>query len=345
MAHDRTGPKDHYNVLGVSSTASDAELRRAYKVLALRYHPDKNPGNVEEATKQFKLVAEAYSVLKDPQARAAYDHDRSARDSEASEAAYSFEKAADLFHDVFGFELVGTLSQAARGIARAPGTVLAAAAKRVPEIPGVRSAVAAGCESMVTQVELDLDAQIQHLATLDVRVDEALCRFLAHDEACKRAELKRRNELNSSSQRLRTEAIRLCCCVVACGIAVYLAVFAFLPALAAPTVLFLHRTLKFGVRKVQLGELQATVAASEREAKADLQESLRVARESLDKQRIRAAGVREELARLRSQKADVEQSGPSFGDAVMVSSHLVGQVVSGAMRAVLRKGTTTVLCD
>jgi molecular chaperone DnaJ len=66
------GKRDYYEVLGVSRTASDQEIKSAYRKLALQYHPDRNPGN-QEAEELFKEAAEAYSVLSDAQKRANYD--------------------------------------------------------------------------------------------------------------------------------------------------------------------------------------------------------------------------------------------------------------------------------
>nr|XP_057938486.1 dnaJ homolog subfamily B member 2 [Doryrhamphus excisus] len=64
---------DYYNILGVSKTASQDDIKKAYRKLALKWHPDKNPDNKEEAEKRFKEVAEAYEVLSDQSKRDAYD--------------------------------------------------------------------------------------------------------------------------------------------------------------------------------------------------------------------------------------------------------------------------------
>ncbi|XP_011910730.1 PREDICTED: LOW QUALITY PROTEIN: dnaJ homolog subfamily C member 21 [Cercocebus atys] len=70
--------KCHYEALGVRRDASEEELKKAYRKLALKWHPDKNLDNAAEAAEQFKLIQAAYDVLSDPQERAWYDNHREA---------------------------------------------------------------------------------------------------------------------------------------------------------------------------------------------------------------------------------------------------------------------------
>ncbi|MDE5796898.1 MAG: DnaJ domain-containing protein, partial [Muribaculaceae bacterium] len=64
--------RDYYEVLGVSKTATPDEIKKAYRKMAVKYHPDKNPGD-KEAEEKFKEAAEAYDVLSDADKRAKYD--------------------------------------------------------------------------------------------------------------------------------------------------------------------------------------------------------------------------------------------------------------------------------
>ena len=64
--------QDYYELLGVSKTATEDEMKKAYRKLAKKYHPDKNPGN-KEAEEKFKLISEAYAVLSNPEKKKQYD--------------------------------------------------------------------------------------------------------------------------------------------------------------------------------------------------------------------------------------------------------------------------------
>uniref|UniRef100_A0A8C3D3Z9 J domain-containing protein n=1 Tax=Cairina moschata TaxID=8855 RepID=A0A8C3D3Z9_CAIMO len=104
---------DYYKVLGLQKNASQDDIRKSYRRLALQWHPDKNPSNKEEAEKKFKAVAEAYEVLSDPQKRSLYD--RSVKESICHRArspsmghnsffdtTYVFQDPNEIFRDFFG---------------------------------------------------------------------------------------------------------------------------------------------------------------------------------------------------------------------------------------------------
>src|SRR5262245_66502394 len=98
--------RDYYEVLGVSRSCDDDELKRAYRKLAVKYHPDKNPDTRAEAEERFKEIAEAYQVLCDPQRRAQYDRFGHAA-FEQGGAGFDFSAGfddilGDLFGDFFG---------------------------------------------------------------------------------------------------------------------------------------------------------------------------------------------------------------------------------------------------
>lgn len=103
--------KDYYEVLGVGKTATDDELKKAYRRLAKKYHPDANPDNKEEAEAKFKEVNEAYEVLSNPQKRKMYDQFGTADPSQGFGGAggpfgggtYTYSTSGfDGFSDIFG---------------------------------------------------------------------------------------------------------------------------------------------------------------------------------------------------------------------------------------------------
>ena len=95
--------RDYYEILGVGKSASEEEIKKAYRKLAVKYHPDKNPGD-KTAEEQFKELGEAYEVLSDPQQRAAYDqYGHAAFDRRAGAYARGgFHDPFEVFREVFG---------------------------------------------------------------------------------------------------------------------------------------------------------------------------------------------------------------------------------------------------
>ena len=97
--------RDYYEILGVGRNAAEQEVKSAYRKMALKYHPDRNPGN-PEAEDRFKEAAEAYSILSEPQKRAAYDqfgHQGLAGLGTGGFDPGAFADFADIFGDFFGF--------------------------------------------------------------------------------------------------------------------------------------------------------------------------------------------------------------------------------------------------
>jgi molecular chaperone DnaJ len=92
---------DYYQLLGVSRTAETEEIKKAYRQLALQYHPDRNQGS-KEAEERFKEITQAYEVLRDPEKRAAYDRygERGVRGAGASR--FDFGDAIEIFMRDFG---------------------------------------------------------------------------------------------------------------------------------------------------------------------------------------------------------------------------------------------------
>ena len=93
--------RDYYEVLGVSRNASAEEIKKAYRKLALNYHPDRNPGD-KAAEEKFKEAAEAYAVLSDPEKRAQYDQFGHSLGGSGFQGFQGFEDAFRGFGDIFG---------------------------------------------------------------------------------------------------------------------------------------------------------------------------------------------------------------------------------------------------
>lgn len=109
--------RDYYEVLGVDKNADDAAIKKAYRALAKKYHPDMNPGDTE-AEKKFKEASEAYAVLSDPEKRRQYDQfGHAAFDGGAGGAGgfdFSGTDFSDIFGDIFGDFFGGGRARSAR---------------------------------------------------------------------------------------------------------------------------------------------------------------------------------------------------------------------------------------
>ncbi len=108
--------RDYYEVLGVEKTATDDEIKKAYRKLAKKYHPDMNPGD-KEAEKKFKEASEAYAILSDKEKRSQYDQfGHAAFDGTGGFGAGDFD-FSDIFGDLFGGMFGGSRS---RGTSNGP---------------------------------------------------------------------------------------------------------------------------------------------------------------------------------------------------------------------------------
>ena len=96
-----TKKRDYYEVLGVGSNASEEEVKRAYRKLAVKFHPDKNPDD-PHAEEKFKELGEAYDVLMDPDKRAAYDRFGHAAFAQGAGVGRGFHDPFEIFREVFG---------------------------------------------------------------------------------------------------------------------------------------------------------------------------------------------------------------------------------------------------
>src|SRR6184192_4120463 len=95
-----TAKRDYYEVLGVGRNASEEEVKRAYRKLAVKFHPDKNPDD-PHAEEKFKELGEAYDVLMDPEKRAAYDRFGHAEFAPGGIGFGGFHDPFDIFREVF----------------------------------------------------------------------------------------------------------------------------------------------------------------------------------------------------------------------------------------------------
>lgn len=145
--------RDYYEVLGLSKTATDDDIKKAYRQLAKKYHPDSNPGNTEAEAK-FKEASEAYAILSDADKRRQYDQfGHSAFDGGAGGGGFDFNNMdmGDIFGDIFG-DLFG-------------GGRTRRASNGPMKGPNVRAGVRITFQESVTGVEKELELNLKEECT------------------------------------------------------------------------------------------------------------------------------------------------------------------------------------
>jgi molecular chaperone DnaJ len=148
--------RDYYEVLGVGRNAGDEEIKKAYRKLALKFHPDKNAGD-KSAEEKFKGIGEAYEALSDPQKRAAYDQfGHAAFDSRAraERASGGFHDPFEIFREVFGGTAGGSIFESFFGSGQDPSQPQRGADLRY-DLEIALEEAALSCEKEISVTKLD----------------------------------------------------------------------------------------------------------------------------------------------------------------------------------------------
>lgn len=143
------GKRDYYEVLGVDKSASDRDITSAYRKLATKYHPDRNPEDAD-ATQKFKEAAEAYEILSDKEKRARYDQYGHAGVDGSAMHSGSTEDIFEAFGELFGGGIFGDLFGGRRGNRVRPGN-------------DVRADIALTLEEAATGIERDISFARSHI--------------------------------------------------------------------------------------------------------------------------------------------------------------------------------------
>ena len=149
--------RDYYEVLGVEKNADDAAIKKAYRVLAKKYHPDMNPGDAE-AEKKFKEASEAYAVLSDPEKRRQYDqYGHAAFDGTGGAGGFGgFDFNGADFSDIFGVIFGDIFGGGRRGGSRSNGPMKGA---------NIRTSVRITFEEAVFGVDKEIELTLKDECT------------------------------------------------------------------------------------------------------------------------------------------------------------------------------------
>eukprot|EP00927_Polykrikos_kofoidii_P069677 TRINITY_DN6524_c0_g1_i2.p1 TRINITY_DN6524_c0_g1~~TRINITY_DN6524_c0_g1_i2.p1 ORF type:complete len:359 (+),score=55.14 TRINITY_DN6524_c0_g1_i2:269-1345(+) len=331
---------DYYEVLGVSSSATAAELRQAYRVQALRWHPDKNPEKALEATERFKLIAQAYSVLRDEKQRSRYDSSRRSNigftPPADADAGSSFNTAKDLFSEIFGEELAAGIGR----VASIASSTLSEAANLCSRHQVTRGAVVAGLQSMrdvasaeVEKWETALTRCQNRYAARQEEYRDLDAVFVTQTEVRK----SRSEEAWQSAVRASLLAAGSVYSGMVCSVLPSWLMSMVMPSFAAhkwPLAAFWFVTsVLLVVRGVGRWEevFQRSVEADRRAAneKAELQELLAQVHSAAVALETASDGLKQAQVALRHAQKDIaaaEASGASIGSAVKIGMHFCGRI-------------------
>lgn len=325
--------RDYYEVLGVSRKADGAEIRRAYKAKALRYHPDKNADRMQEATEMFKRVGEAYEVLRDDSLRARYDRGADlGTPGWPQSGATSAATAHDLFSEVFGKEFVAGLGRVATGAAAATVSAVSGAVDRCSKSQVLGGTVAAGFDSIA--VDREAEAGTAEEACRRNGVDTALMKsaLLEHEEMRREFNAVRSEQARAAGRRALKASSVMACATIAFLAVCYAAtksvpVRALVALLVIPAAFLLRRAGVEVSEFMSLLEKHQKCCQREAQRATELRKDLLTSAETLRASQRELAKAQSKAREARGEADAVERDGASLGGAARVGLHLIGKLV------------------
>jgi len=348
--------QDYYAVLHIKPTADAEEIRKAYKELALRYHPDKNLENVLEATEMFQLVSQAFSVLKDPAQKELYDERRrseheppsakgthescwSKADScdslngtrsfrrSSSNASFGLDHARGLFHEVFGREV-------AQGLANAIG-----------KAPVFVDTVKFGLSKVTTEAEFHISLRLQAESACREAVEEKRAAVREFEARCNLEQQERLHILKMARRSVAKASIAVVFVLLICialvtactigddpiffqgGVFLSVVVVVVLVFFVCLTFVMLWRTVSrvWHVRRLSrdndgIDDRNAMAADTLRRGMYRAEQKLEVAQREL-------ASARDAAKQAKRKVASVERDGASLHDAMQLGQRLWDRLI------------------
>jgi len=338
------GHQDFYEVLGVPRNVNDAELKRAYRQKAIEHHPDKNPGRVQEATEAFKLIGEAYAVLRDPHLRADYDSNGCVSGHGTCDQTFNISTAMDLFKDVLGEEFAAGLARVADSVAPKVQAVtepltsaIANAVDCCSKSDVMREAMRSGLDSIAADAEVEVQDLTFHEEECIRKLDECNTRLREHSARYHRASAISQSRLDHASRQLLVVILQML------GIsAVVIAAVAWMSIERLPlwvVVVLILTMVGMALRALKLwgvfaAERAAKLLERDKELKAgsSLKMSIRRAKHNLLDARERVGAARAKASQARGDLMAAERDGASFGGMWRVGLHFINRATRGRHR-------------